>query len=65
MVLGDRRMKITTLDIVANIGDVWRHCDFMLKMRHHQPLVTMKTQHCQRLPDRQAFNVWRGGEDKQ
>jgi hypothetical protein len=44
MVLGNKAIKIATLDMVANIGDVRQPCDFKLK-----------TQHRQRLPDRQAF----------
>jgi hypothetical protein len=38
MVLGDRTMKIATLDIVADIGDVRQPCDFTLKTQYATPL---------------------------
>lgn len=46
-------MKIAILNIVANIGDVWRPCGFRLIMRYFQLIDSLKIQHRQRLPDRQ------------
>jgi hypothetical protein len=43
MVLGDKRMKIATLDIVADFGDVRPPCDIALKMLYHRPIISMKT----------------------
>jgi hypothetical protein len=36
-------MKIATLDIVADFGDVRRPCDIVLKKQYHKPLISMKT----------------------
>ena len=61
MVLDNRITKIAKLDIVANIGDVWRPCEFRLKTQYCRPIISMRIQHCQRLPDRQEFKAKRSG----